>query len=447
MDTLRARLETFWGEREATRLEQHARGDARFDLREVYRRFEDLSAGERLDETAGWLEEETLASRQDGPRRLLALSRSIVLDAASAERAFAAAEAGIDPERRRDLLDRAFVHWGEACARLGFGTAGDYFVSRFPAARLGAWRSSAEAVLERTAGSYRDALHEHAARADLNVATLSFSELQSLSRWSALEARFEPAGVVAALGFLAAGLGIVPDRLSALAFRDAEGPGIACFAPRVPEAIVVSMGNVAGPARYRAGLAAGGIGISTAFTSPELPVERRIAPDPGLRQGWGFLFADNLAEEAWLQEFVGQRAADFAREVACWELIALRHAAASLVFELDLAALPCGSEPGAAIEAFADGIRESRGVSIDPRLAIPVHALELPSLHWLRGRAFASQLRDFLRHEFGRSFWRERRCGDLLKELWQTGTTYSAEQLTDELGFGPLVLDPQFDPG
>ena len=71
----------------------------------------------------------------------------------------------------------------------------------------------------------------------------------------------------------------------------------------------------------------------------------------------------------------------------------------------------------------------------------------MPSLHWLRGRAFASQLRDFLRHEFGRSFWRERRCGDLLKELWQTGTTYSAEQLTDELGFGPLVLDPQFDPG
>ena len=102
MDTLRARLETFWGEREATRLEQHARGDARFDLREVYRRFEDLSAGERLDETAGWLEEETLASRQDGPRRLLALSRSIVLDAASAERAFAAAEAE-DSQRVFDL--------------------------------------------------------------------------------------------------------------------------------------------------------------------------------------------------------------------------------------------------------------------------------------------------------------------------------------------------------
>lgn len=447
MEELRNRIEAFWTERETTRLEQHARGDGYFDLREVYRRYEDLSAGEPIDELNRVLQEETLESRQDAPRRLLERVRATMLEASALELTVTAAELEGDWDRRGELLGEAFVKRGECCAGLGYETGRRHFSALYPDVDLDGWCAASEALLEQTAGAYRDSLQEHAGRAALDATRLSYAELQWLSTWSALDSHFESEGLVAVVEFCAQALGVSADRFSALDFRSAAGTGVACFAPRIPDEVVVSTGPVEGAYRYYAGLAASGSGMAFAHASPELPVERRIQLDPGLRQGWGFFFANYLSEERWLRELpVAQRSTDFVQEFRGWELIWIRHAAVCLQFERALAELPCGAEPGPAIANLSDWMQEGLGVAVDPRFALQLGSLELHSLHQLRGRAFARQLQDFFKHEFGRDYWRERRCGDLLRELWQTGATYSAEQIAAELGFGPLGLDPLFDP-
>ena len=59
----------------------------------------------------------------------------------------------------------------------------------------------------------------------------------------------------------------------------------------------------------------------------------------------------------------------------------------------------------------------------------------------LRGWCLEAQLSELLRERFGRRFWRERAAGELLKELWNTGATYSAEEIAAQLGLGALEID------
>ena len=50
-------------------------------------------------------------------------------------------------------------------------------------------------------------------------------------------------------------------------------------------------------------------------------------------------------------------------------------------------------------------------------------------------------MREHLRMRFGRSWWRRRAAGDLLKELWATGSEYSPEELSSQLGLDAPTLD------
>ena len=71
-----------------------------------------------------------------------------------------------------------------------------------------------------------------------------------------------------------------------------------------------------------------------------------------------------------------------------------------------------------------------------------VHLIDTdPDLYcadYLRAWCLEAKLSEHLRERFGRRFWRERGAGDLLKELWNTGATYTADGLADELGLGPI---------
>ena len=152
--------------------------------------------------------------------------------------------------------------------------------------------------------------------------------------------------------------------------------------------------------------------------------------------------ADALGDPVWIRESPGQQRGD----ELCWEawlarLVSLRCAAAQLRFEGALSQQPAGADPGALSQLWAE---ELENASSRPARAVGFLEgadAELASLHVLRGQALAAQLAEHLRERYGRAFWRERRCGELLKELWHTGSDYTAEGIASELGFAPLDLD------
>jgi len=56
-------------------------------------------------------------------------------------------------------------------------------------------------------------------------------------------------------------------------------------------------------------------------------------------------------------------------------------------------------------------------------------------------RAVLSMLRDHLRIRFGTSWHGSPAAGRFLKEIWETGQLYTADELSREIGLGPL--EPQ----
>ena len=66
-------------------------------------------------------------------------------------------------------------------------------------------------------------------------------------------------------------------------------------------------------------------------------------------------------------------------------------------------------------------------------------AAPLAAIDDLRALCLEAQLAAYLREGFGDAFWRERGAGDLLKELWSTGSTYTPASLAVELGLGEIA--------
>ena len=54
-------------------------------------------------------------------------------------------------------------------------------------------------------------------------------------------------------------------------------------------------------------------------------------------------------------------------------------------------------------------------------------------------------MRDYLKTRFGSRWWASSRTGDFLREIWETGDRYSADEMAAQIGIGPIRLDPLID--
>jgi hypothetical protein len=59
----------------------------------------------------------------------------------------------------------------------------------------------------------------------------------------------------------------------------------------------------------------------------------------------------------------------------------------------------------------------------------------------LRALAFSFGLREYLRVRYGHRWWRSRKAGDELIDVWNTASRYSVEELARQIGFGDLSFD------
>jgi hypothetical protein len=189
-----------------------------------------------------------------------------------------------------------------------------------------------------------------------------------------------------------------------------------------------------------------GHALHFAFTSSALSVERRRLYDPALTETWAFLIHYRLGDPEWLtQSPAAERGAELVRELRLHKLFLVRRYAAKLRFELELAGIPSGESPKVLAERYAEEL--SRGTSLRYR---PVGYLvdtdpDLYCADYLRAWCLETLLTQWLRERFGHRFWRTRRAGDLLKELWNTGGTYTADALAREIGLGPIDPGPLID--
>jgi hypothetical protein len=256
------------------------------------------------------------------------------------------------------------------------------------------------------------------------------------------DAPFAPGRLVGLLDYTTSAMGLGLSQIPGLQLEDAgerASSVVSCFPLRAPGEIVLLGHLPSGTDGSRALFAAAGRAFHYAFMSPSLPVERRRVMDRGLGAGFALLFEGLIGDFAWIEESPAQlRGEEFAQGVGLRRLLQLRRCAAQLRFELQLSQLETGHDSHALAEQRAESLSAATGYAHSTAGYLIGADAELGSAHRLRAHSFAAQLREALRNRFGRRFWRERSAGELLKELWNTGSTYSADALASELDFAPL---------
>jgi hypothetical protein len=139
-----------------------------------------------------------------------------------------------------------------------------------------------------------------------------------------------------------------------------------------------------------------------AWTSRNLPPELRLYGDRSIEYGWAFVFSSLFSTREWLEETYG-----FAENSAITRV--------------------------AAVNELTNARQDAEGsMREDSRYR---------SAERMRGRAFSTQMIEHLRSRFGSAWWRSRKAGDMLIDLWNTGYRYTADELASMIGLGELSFE------
>ncbi len=476
MQELRERLEEYRAACERERWRLSRTPDPSSLLAELDDRFADLASGEPLEElrreSAGpgeaaqararlalGIEDAVVAART---RRIEAELRTAVRNQRVRAGSFEGNEralrarlgVALDADERARLCDalvRAHaelealrvercVAVGAARGALGHTDGVSFLAARSPGLEAEAIDQLADRVLERSDAVFRDVWARVVRTPDPALA-----ELAHARRAPALDQLLAAAQHRPALAECVAALGRPIGELAGVTLE--SGPRADRFAFEVPGDVRLVLPTASGLRARASAFEAAGRALHAAYTSSELPVERRRVVDPALETGFGLLVGLRALDPLWLAERDAGPAGDALAAHSRFEhLLGLRSAAALARVELELARVPAGSQPPADLgPRFASELERAGGARPPESAALACASPEGRSIARLQGYALEALLGERLRSAHGRRFWREPRAWNLLKELWNTGATYHASRLAAELGFDGLDPTPLLD--
>ncbi len=344
------------------------------------------------------------------------------------------------------LREELFAARGEQLARLGCATRRAWAEARRPGVDYELWRVAATRFLDETASVHADALRGALARVGVAPEAGHRGDVLRVERLADHDRLFPAEKSSAVLEFTLEGMGVRLDQLPGLSIDLAERAGKQaapfCVAPRAPEEVFLVGWSRSGVPALAGLLHETGRALQFAYTSSTLSVEQRRSPDLALEEAWGGLLSARLADPDWIATGPpAARAESYGPAIWLRRCSELRRCSARVRFELELAALEGAADPAGLDAVYAAELSEASGCHWGPEGYLAAAVPTLSSVDRLRGCCLEAQLSELLRERFGRRFWRERAAGDLLKELWNTGATYSAEEIASQLGLGALDID------
>jgi len=212
-----------------------------------------------------------------------------------------------------------------------------------------------------------------------------------------------------------------------------------CSPIRVPDEIKLVVNPAGGQANYREFLRESGHAQHFAWTSRNTHPEFRIGGDRAVQQAWGMLFENLTLDGRWLMGAFGfAENALFRQALAAFKLMAARRYAALLNYETEFHSERLANNAGARYaELMTDAVR----ARFDETYHLRDLDDEFYSESFLRGCLFESQLREYLKTQFGLRWWASRKAGEMLIDLWNTGQRYAVEELAAMIGLGELDFD------
>ena len=244
-----------------------------------------------------------------------------------------------------------------------------------------------------------------------------------------------------------AGLGIRVDRQKNIAIdkepRPRKNSRAFCMPVSVPGDIKLVIRPVGGQSDYQALLHESGHAQHYAWTSEELRPEFKYTGDYALTETYAFLFNHLITDSGWLASFLSfQDSREFIRSVMLARLLTVRRYVAKLTYECELHAT---EDFARSSDAYARLQTEATRFKTGSTEFLYDLDDSFYSASYLRAWAFEVALREYLKSRFGQHWWASERAGNFLKEIWETGDRYTADEMASQIGIAPITFDPLTD--
>ena len=225
--------------------------------------------------------------------------------------------------------------------------------------------------------------------------------------------------------------------------RPRKNPRAFCMPIRIPDEIRLVIRPVGGQSDYQSLLHESGHAQHFGWSSPGLAPEFKYTGDYALTETYAFLFNHLVSDRDWLSDFLGiVNSSEFIRSVMLARLVTVRRYIAKLSYERQLHS---GDDIASKAGTYAELQTSSTRFKTEPIEYLFDLDDGFYSASYLRAWAFEVMLREYLKTCFGAKWWASPRAGSFLKEIWETGDRYTADEMAAQIGIGPIYFGPLAD--
>jgi hypothetical protein len=357
-------------------------------------------------------------------------------------------------KKRLDVIDASnhlraerLAKLREAARALGYANYKSLF-EQLRSIDYDALSREAEILLARTESLYLARLDEALKRSlGIRVEDAERPDCVYFTHMSDYEDRFPARRLLGVYRDTMSGLGINVSSQKNIAIDSVSRPRKACRAfclpISVPDDIKLVIRLTGGQSDYQSLFHESGRAQHYGWASESLRPEFKRSGDCALTKTYAFLFNHLLTDSNWLAEFLAFRDnKGFIRSAMLARLTTVRRRVAKLMCERELHST---EDLDRAAEIYA----ESQSAATKFKTGPTEFLFELDdafySASYLRAWAFEVQLRDRLKTRFGEHWWRSARAGNFLKEIWETGDRYTADEMAAQIGVAPITFDSLID--
>jgi oligoendopeptidase F len=221
--------------------------------------------------------------------------------------------------------------------------------------------------------------------------------------------------------------------------RPKKSPRAFCAPIEVPGRVVLVIQPMGGADDWRALFHEAGHTEHYANTSANLSMEEKRLGDVAVTEGWAMLMQHLTDDPAWLTKRLDfPRPQEFEVEGVTQLLYMVRRYSAKLLYELEFHSADDPTKlAGRYVEILGDALK------IEPAAADYLADIDASFYvtGYLRSWAFEAQFRTHLRERYDKDWFTKREAGMLLRELWETGSSMTADELLHEVTGQEIEMD------
>lgn len=310
--------------------------------------------------------------------------------------------------------------------------------------RLEQLAAQCRAFLDSTERLYEEAADRlFRARVGVGLAEAERFDVARLFRAPAWDPAFPAGGMLPALEATLLDLGVdlraQPNVELDVEQREKKSPRAFCAPIEVPQRVVLVIQPIGGVDDWRALFHEAGHTEHFAHTRAELSVEERRLGDYAVTEGWAMLLEHLTSDRAWLDRRLDvPRPHELAAESATQLLYLVRRYCGKLLYELELHE---ADDPVPLRPRYVELLGEALKIEPSPTDYLADVDAGFYVTEYLRAWALEAQLRSFLCERFGGEWFRSRKAGALLRELWSEGQRPTADEILRELTGAEIELE------